>query len=117
MSRNYISHLRSLSKAAAKSEVTDLICAKRFELLDADDVNSAMATTNATDFDVDDVEVSDVNIEGNEAEAEFVFVVNGDQDPDKPWSGNKIKGSALAIVDDEAEVRFRDVEAELDFDE
>lgn len=115
--RPTLAYLRTLSKSDLESQIADMINEVSNELLDTEHVSGDMATTNATDFDVEDVEVWNVEIGQKDARAEFAFVVQGEQDEDKPWSGTKINGSGIVIISADGSVKFTDVVSERDLDE
>ena len=115
--RSILAHLRSLSTSDRESQIADMINEVSSELMDTEHVSGDMATTNATDFVVEDVEVWDVEIGQKEARAEFAFVVQGEQDEEKPWSGTKINGSGIVIISEDGRVKFADVVSECDLDE
>lgn len=98
-----------LKKAVDEVDLTD-----RLQDLADEAFAGAVADTNAYDFIVEDVEVSQATYDPSTGmlELDIAFQYSGDQDPDRPWHGN------IFYVND-AKVRFywRDERWQLAYDD
>lgn len=110
----YLAFLRSLSKEELDFEVDSKIADTQHEILEADEVISKMAETNSVGYGIDEYEVVLVEMLENECKVRVRYSAVGDQDEDKPFSGSKITGEAVAVIDSRGEVKYSDVKAEID---
>jgi hypothetical protein len=113
---NYISYLKGLPKDEQETEVQDKISEFATNLLDAEEVSSEMAGSNASGWGPDtEPEVLDIDFNNpNEARVKIAFILSGNQNDDQSYMGTSIEGHALAIIDFSGCVRFANVTAKRD---
>ena len=115
MQTNYVEHLRNLSEEELESELESKIGDAAHKLLDAEAVSSAVASSNATNWGKDEIQILDWDLEQeDEARVHIGFTLSGNQEDDKTFSGTSIEGEATAVIDTSSSVLFRAVKAELD---
>ena len=113
---NYISYLKGLLKDEQESEVQDKISESATNLLDAEEVSSEMAGSNASGWGLDtEPEALGIDLNNpNEAQVKIAFSLSGNQNDDQSYMGTAIEGHALAIIDFTGCVRFANVTAKRD---
>jgi hypothetical protein len=112
---NYIDKLKGMDKDQQQDEIQQKVQEHESELIDTEVIAGEIASSNATDWDLDEVEVLNISFpQPNEAHAKIAFVLSGEQDEDKPFSGTKMKGEALVVIDGDGDGDFKDVTAERD---
>lgn len=109
---NLVATLGSLAADEAAERVDAVIAESIHELIDSDEVTSEMATTNATDWGVDEYDIKSWTIAGDTVRVELTFHCTGEQDSDKMFSGDEITGTATATIDAGGHVEYEDVSAE-----
>jgi hypothetical protein len=114
MNGDFINDLRKMSKVQREEQIQAKIHEAQSDLMDTEIVAGEIASSNATGWDLDECEVLSVSFGPTEARAKIAFVLSGEQDDDKPFSGTKIKGEAVAIFDAPGEVMFEIEKAERD---
>ena len=72
-----------------------------------------IANTNAYVWMVDEYEIEDYQIEEDEILVSLNFHCSGDQDPDRVFFGDDIDGHAEARIDQEGNVDFSEITAEI----
>jgi len=118
MADNYMKFLKGLSKDELEAEIEDKISKCEQDLLDAEAVASEIARSNATGWGLDThAEILDIKFSQDQARVRVSFVLSGNQDDDKPFSGTEINGEATGVVDDSGQVRFVGVTAERSLDD
>ena len=110
----YIAHLKTLSKEQLDNEIDSKIADSYHELINCEGASSAIAGTNAFGWGCDEYEVSDIELTEDECIVNITWHASGDQDEDKPFSGDAISGTAQAVIDDDEKLSYRDVDAEAD---
>ncbi len=117
METDYVKHLKGLSKAEREDEIACKLKDKGEDLMNTEIVSGEIASSNATDWRLNDCEILDVGFgHPMQAHVKFAYELKGEQDDDKTFSGTKIKGEALAVVDGAGEIDFTNVTAERDLD-
>jgi len=96
------------AQQAAAEFVDSYIADSKDDILEDETVASLMADTNTGAWDVDDYQVTDVSID-EEAGTIIVslgFTATGEQDTDRPFSGDTISGTAEATIDTKGKVTY-----------
>ena len=107
----YIRYLSTLSKDRLLIEADDLISETLYEIIQSDAFSSAMAETNASDFDVDGYEIRDTELRDDELIINLAYTASGQQDEDRMYSGDTIRGKAVAVVNGFRDVHYAEVTA------
>jgi hypothetical protein len=116
----FLNHLKTLSEEEVEGELEGRI-SEVLRDLPNDELASEIASTNATGWGLDVMEITSVDLK-SQADRGFVrvaFEIRGDQDDDKPFSGTSIHGEALATIFPEGHIQLSNVRArrDLGFDE
>ena len=110
----YIDKLRRLTKEELENEIDGKIADSYGELINSEGASSAIAVTNAFGWGCDEYEVTNIDVQEDECVVDISWHASGDQDEDKPFCGDSISGTAQAVIDDDGNVSYRDIEAETD---
>ena len=111
---NYVEYLRSLPEDEVEPELESKIDDASCKLLDAETVASAVASSNATGWGKDEIQILDWDLQLDaEARVRIGFTLSGNQEDDKSFAGTSIEGEAIAVIAPSGDVRFRNVTAEL----
>ena len=114
---SFVARLRRLPEEARNHQIVELLETVRFDILESDGMGTAMAETNATDFEVDEQAIQGVQFSGDVCVVEFSFTASGEQLDDKMWHGTSISGSGTATIDWEGGVEVDDICAGVDHEE
>ncbi|WP_437947081.1 toll/interleukin-1 receptor domain-containing protein [Sorangium sp. So ce296] len=114
---NYIEQLCDMSDEQVVDTVYDEISDKSYGLIDSESFCDAMADTNATDWEIDEIVIDDVNIEVERERCvvHFRFFASGQQLDEKMYCGTRICGSADAIVSADGDVEYENVDASIEY--
>lgn len=84
-------------------------------LMDDEAFCSATAETNASDWDIDEITVCDIEFDGasGTCKARFSYKASGMADEARVFCGMVIEGEATALITDEGSVNFEDVYARV----
>lgn len=107
-----LSVLKSLPQPKAHERIDAVIANSVHELIDSDVVISEMATTNATDWSVDEYEIKSWEADDHYVRVVLSFHCSGEQDTDSMYSGDEISGTATAVIAADGTVSFEEVTAE-----
>jgi hypothetical protein len=109
-----VAYLLALGEKRLLKEIDDQISESSDDLLDAEIACVAIAETNASGFYVDDYQVRDYEIDENKSvcRIRITWHASGESDQEKPYSGDQITGSAVAILNDASDLHFEQVSAE-----
>ena len=110
----YIAHLKTLSKEQLDNETDGKIADSYHELINSEGASSAIAGTNAFGWGCDEYEVNSIELTDDECIVSISWHAAGDQDEDKPFSGDAISGTATATIDDDEKVSYSEIDAEAD---
>jgi hypothetical protein len=119
VTREEIRSERTTIKPAADDltdEMEDLIHAEMPHLVNHDEINALIASTNAVGWGLDVYDINKGRFEQGKFIAEVEFSICGEQEDDKPWHGTTISGCCRATVDKDRNVWFSHMEASLDED-
>lgn len=112
---NYIAYLRGLSKSQLETEIDAKIADNHLELIHDEALSGPTADTNAYGWGIDTYEIvdcaSELDLSGDRVAVHISAQARGDQDLDKPPCGDTIDIDAVAVIDDNGDVTFKDVEA------
>lgn len=97
----------------ARGEISDLLNNESFDLLETEEFTSASAETNASMFSVDEVEVLGLSWTEDGCEARCSYSASGEQDEDRWFYGDTVRGGATAIVTADGRVSFTNVTADV----
>ncbi len=115
----YVEYLKDLSEEDLHWEIDSKIADTQYDLLENEYVCGTMAETNATDWQIDNYEIRDVDIDDQRAKVEITFHATGEQDDehDRAYYGTRISGTAMVEINEFGEVRYTVHEAEVDDDD
>ena len=86
------------------------------EIMDLDPILGTIATTNALGWLVDEFILDNIIIDDTEVFINISFTLSSyEHHEDKPYCGDSINGSLVAIIDDNGTLTFTNIEAELNF--
>lgn len=107
-SNNLMLRLLVMSERERIAEVNDWLPTHNtlHPIIDSERVNGLIAETNAMSWSVDEIEVTDVHLDGEGTHARLRFYASGEQGEDMVFHGDRIQGEAIAIIDPEGEVGF-----------
>jgi hypothetical protein len=113
--RGYIEHLAELSEEDRRKAVEERLDEEKHWLVEEDAFSGAMAETNASEWDIDEISVEHIELDlpSETCAVRFSYTASGQQDEDRMFCGTDISGEATAIIDRDGEVRFEDVAASL----
>src|SRR5262249_14796503 len=113
---NYIDQLRGLSDADRRTEVEDRIGDTKHQIIESEAFCCTMAETNASDWDIDEYEVTGIDIdkENDRCLVRLTYKASGDQDPERMYYGTDITGEVEAVIDGRGDVIYQNVTAEVD---
>jgi len=114
---NYIHYLNTLTEAERESAVDEKIADTHHEILESEQFANIIAETNATGWGIDDYEIEDIDIDDDECTVHVSYSASGDQEEDKMYSGDKVTGTASAVIDSHGAVGYREITAELVHDD
>lgn len=110
---NYIHYLKGLTEAERESAIDEKIAETHHEILDSEVFANAIAETNASGWGVDEYEIEDIDLGDEECIARLSYSASGDQEEDKMYSGDKVTGTAKAVIDSQGAVEYREITAEV----
>jgi hypothetical protein len=111
---NYIDQLKSMSDSELENTIENKVSETITSILMNDEtISGVMAETNAFDWEIFHHDIGSISLEENECIAEITFEASGEQDEDMGYCGNKISGSAEAVIDSMGQVNYQNVEAEV----
>ena len=114
---DFASRLHSSDQSVVEQAVDERIADTIYDLIEADELSTEIAGTNATGWMIDDYEVNDIDTSAEPAEVKVTFSASGDQLDDKPFAGTSLSGSATAQISDDGSVEFTDIEVSRDEEE
>ena len=114
---NYLDHLKTLSQEELNGEIDDKISETDSEILNSDEVNDAIAVTNAFGWGIDEYQVTVIAMGKEECIVKLTYSASGDQDQDKMYSGTCVTGEAEAVIDASGNVEYREITASVDHDD
>jgi uncharacterized protein with HEPN domain len=111
---SYVGWLRALGVQERKEWIDQVLCESSFDILNSDEVSSAMAETNAGEFEVDQIDISDISFDDDYCLVKFEFDVHGRHfDDDRMFSGDTISGSGEARIDSSGLLEFEVLSAHV----
>lgn len=113
---SFVDRLKAMPEKERREEIDELLNRANYDILNSDEVNSAIADTNASGFDIDDVQISQIKFddENRICIVDFTFEVTGEQEDEKPDTGSTIKGSGEAWIERSGELTIDHVSATVD---
>jgi len=111
-----VSYLRSLSDDSLNRVLEEILVDSLHGIDNEESVSGAIAMTNASGFDVDDVqfEIDDIDLfDDDQARMDFRFHMTGEHDweSDKMYSGHEIAGSATLVIETDEHTFLENVKA------
>lgn len=110
----YVDRFRLMTKDDQAEEIDDKIGGTFHQLVDSEEVAGAIATTNAFGWMSDTYEVESYDIEQEKIRVKISWSAVGEQDDDRTYHGDKLNGSAVAVIDQQGEVSYEDVGASVE---
>jgi hypothetical protein len=112
-SSNYIQYLKGLAEPDQRAAIDEKIADTYHEILDSEAFISATAETNASGWGMDEYEILDLNLGEAECSVKLSYSASGEQDMEKPSSGDSITGTAEAAIGSHGAVDYREITAEV----
>jgi hypothetical protein len=113
---NFVLHLKDLAESDRQSAIDEKIEATYYQILDSEAAASAIAETNAGGWGVDNYQIQDIDLRGEECIVKLSYSASGEQDMEKPSSGDTITGTAEAVIDSRGTVDYREITASVEED-
>jgi len=111
---DYIKHLNTLSQVELESAIDSKIADSYHDIIHHDAASAAIAETNATGWACDDYGIVDIQLGNDECTVDLTFHAAGDQDPDRGYCGTSISGEAVAVIDHDGDVTYRNISGSVD---
>jgi hypothetical protein len=114
-----INKLKQLPFVQLRDELESIIEPALDDLMNDEGIAGEIASTSATGFALDehDLDLNGFVIQNNTARVPVSFAFEGEQDDEKPWSGTRIKGTCIAVIDADGDITFEEIKAERNLDE
>jgi hypothetical protein len=113
---DFVDYAGNLSEARLSHEVDAKIVDEADQIVYEDVFCSAMATTNTSGWSIDDYVIESIEKQCDHIAVRLDYHATGDQDEDKSFFGTEITGKAVALIDREGSVSFKDVTAIVTID-
>ncbi|HTU18649.1 MAG TPA: hypothetical protein VMG10_11360 [Gemmataceae bacterium] len=114
---NYIHFLKSLTEAERQSAIDEKIAETSHEILDSEVFARTIAVTNASGWGMDDYEVQRIDLGEEACIVRLTYSASGEQAENKAYSGDRVTGTAEAVIDSHGAVEYREITAELVHDD
>ena len=112
---NYIIYLQSLSELELEQEIENKITDTLQQIINTEEMSSAIAETNACNWSVEDYDIVDQpDVGEGECITTLTYSASGEQDEEMGFCGSKITGQAEAVIDEFGTVTYQNVTAEVD---
>ncbi len=114
---SYVDRLRAMGVQERTELVGEMFDEAGFDILNSDEVCSAMAETNATEFDMDEILIGDITFDNddNTCTVEFQFSAHGEYaNDDRMFCGDTINGSGKAVISAGGELTFEEISADVE---
>jgi len=118
-----VARLKLMTEDERRDEVEMLINESRFDIFNSEEVSSAMAETSANEYELDVIEVTqidfdhDIDLSENFCSVQFAFEAHGEQLENRMWAGDTILGTGNARIDSGGTVSIDEISAEVEHDE
>lgn len=103
---------KQMSELEQHSVVDELLSERRYDLLDDDEIGEAMSETDASNVDIETT-IVDIDIRDDECVVELSYVATGEHNEGIDF-GNRITGTATAVINWDGDLSFGQVTAEFD---
>jgi hypothetical protein len=115
---SFVSRLRAMGAQERQEIVEEMLNEAHFDILNSDEVIDTMAITNATEFDVDQIDITGIDFkEGDDTSCtvRFTFEAHGThEDENRMFSGDTVVGSGVAEIDPSGQLSFEEISAEVE---
>jgi hypothetical protein len=111
----YIAQFANHSESEQRSKAEEKVVHTIQKIADTSEFCAAATDTNVRSWNVYLDHIVDISNDHVEVRAKLVYSASGDSDEDRPFSGNRIEGEAVAIIDDDEHIRYEEVTAEVDW--
>jgi hypothetical protein len=105
----YLVFLASLGPDALQTELEGKIDQTQQDIINSEEFASAMADTNATGFEISDCSIGEIELGDDECRVHLTFVAKGDHDGDRMFHGDKVSGTAVAVINGYGELDYEDI--------
>lgn len=113
----FVERLQVLSLEERDREIDDLISNSYDEITQSEAFNDAESETNATMFIIDEYDILDVSFTDEACEITISYSASGDQLEERMYAGDEIRGEAVAVIDADGNVSYRDIKASVRHDD
>jgi hypothetical protein len=83
------------------------------KILDSEAFVRATTETNASGWGMDEYEIQAIGLGDEECTLRLSYSASGEQEEDKPYSGDSVTGTAEAAIDSQGAVEYREITAEV----
>jgi hypothetical protein len=111
---DYVRYLKSLLDDERDEAIAVRIDGTLYRILDSGAVSGQTAMTNAHGWGISGSEIKSVDFTDRECVVRLYFSARGQHDREKPFNGDRVVGTAEAVIDSSGGVEYREVTAELD---
>jgi hypothetical protein len=108
--------LACLPEAEFKSDAHDILTERSAEIEGSEEFGAAIGSTNCCGFEIEEFDIGERKIEGDDLRFEASFTATGEQLDDRPYSGNRIKGTVDVFVGVDGTIRLGEISAACDVD-
>ena len=111
----YIKRLEELAPEDQEAEIEEQIERTYKDLVQGPGFRDVMARTNAWNWAIDECNILAMDIGDGEVRVKLSYLASGENEEkeDRPFQGDKIRGEAEAVVNDNGDVRYEAVTGEL----
>jgi hypothetical protein len=110
----FLENFRRLSPQEQLEMLESVLSDAGDDIVDTEEFVSAMATTNASDWRITRIVVTNYDLTTVGISARVSWNASGEQDEDRAYYGTRLRGTATATVDRDGVVTFTDVSAKSD---
>jgi hypothetical protein len=113
---HFVQRLKGLPEAERQAAIDEKIAETYHQIVDSEAFVNAIAETNASGWGVDDYEVEHIDLGETECVVKLNFSASGDQEQEKMYAGDRMSGTAEAVIDATGAVEYREITAEVEHD-
>ncbi len=113
---HFVRYLKTLSVAERHVAIQEKITATYHEILNSLAFANMIASTNASGWGVDECQIEEFEMSDEKCTVSLSYSASGDQDKEKPYSGDTVVGTAVAVIDSHGDVQYTDITAEVTYE-
>jgi len=114
--RGYISRLKGMLPKEQRAEIKRKLHANDHKSYTSGEFSCTSVPNKRERLGRYEQYITKVEIEKELVRVRLNYTASGDQDNESPFSGDRISGEAVALIDDDGELRYKSIAAEVDED-